>query len=432
MPTPTQSYTWNAYESTLATDLAAGSGVTSVAVASTDNLTPPMYLVIDPDDSTKREWVKVLAFSAGSIDNMVRGLAGSTGVAGEGIAHSANAIVRAVYTKQVQDDLFFDIATNETDIATNVSAIAGNASDLVTHKADVADPHAAADYQKASEADALYLKLTGGSVTGNIHLSDTLYVGKIQLQSDSATASQPNIHESSSGWLMKSSWEAWSKAEADARFLQLTGGVMTGNLSLTTGVELRFLSGAKAVYYHTNGSRVEAQIDSAADRMEFRSVGTSAVREFMFYLPGGTAEALKISSGEFSVRTISGQAFRLRDDTLQRTYLNFVGADTTASAANMYVNPDDGRIRMAASTLDIKSNRVTIPFDEAAGVIKALDPISFTSDVDDDTALVGFGAEPTAAVDARLGTDGPNYDVRGIVAHLVAVTQQLLRERTPA
>ena len=83
MPAPSKSNTWNAYESFLTAPL--GAGATTVAVDNTDNLVAPMYIVIDPDDPVKREWVRITAVSAGSIDNMDRGLAGSVGT-----EHDAN------------------------------------------------------------------------------------------------------------------------------------------------------------------------------------------------------------------------------------------------------------------------------------------------------------------------------------------------------
>ena len=135
MASPNQSYTFNAYQSTLAGPLLAG--LTTVAL---DFIPPglgvPAYLVIDPDVPASREYIKVLSYTGNTIDSMERNLEGSAG----DVDHAVGAIIRAIYTMQMLDDTFLDIEANT--LALN------------NHIGDVGDPHAAAGYQKAVQAQS--------------------------------------------------------------------------------------------------------------------------------------------------------------------------------------------------------------------------------------------------------------------------------------
>jgi len=103
---------------------------------------------------------------------------------------------------------------------------------------------------------------------------------------------------------------------------------------------------------------------------------------------------------------------------------------TTASAANINVGAT-GLVYRSTSSLDYKDNVQTLDLAGSKAVIAALDPIEFTSllESDDPNQLhAGFGWEPTKAVDPRLDTGEENYDIRGIVAHLVNVVQELIAD----
>ena len=184
MATPNQSFTFNAYQSNLAGPLIAG--LTTVVL---DFIPPglgvPAYLVIDPDVPASREYIKVLAYTNTTIDNMERGLEGSAG----DVDHLVGAVIRAVYTMQALDDTFLDIGQNATN--------------LQTHIDDVGDPHAAAGYLKNTEADTLYLKLAGGTLTGPLILD-----------------ADPTV-----------ALGAATKQYTDL-FLPLSGGTMTGAITL--------------------------------------------------------------------------------------------------------------------------------------------------------------------------------------------------------
>ncbi|RLB62511.1 MAG: hypothetical protein DRH08_12335, partial [Deltaproteobacteria bacterium] len=102
-----RTYTWNAYESKLTAELNPDIG--NASVESALGLLAPVYLCIDPDKPDSREWIKVLSITGNSFDTMDRGLPGSIGDVGHGTYHAPGAIVRAVFTKQLQDDIFDDI-----------------------------------------------------------------------------------------------------------------------------------------------------------------------------------------------------------------------------------------------------------------------------------------------------------------------------------
>ncbi len=141
---------YNAFEAGTTGPLAIGA--TSVAVDSAAGLVAPLYLVIDPDDPSKREWVRVNTINVNNLENLVRNLPGSVG----DVLHDAGAKVRSVPTKQIFDDVFQDMEDN-----------------LLTHNLHVSssgDPHAAAGYLTVPVGDARYLQLDGGTMSGFLTL----------------------------------------------------------------------------------------------------------------------------------------------------------------------------------------------------------------------------------------------------------------------
>lgn len=99
----------NAYETQL--DGAIGSGDTSFSVDSGSGLTAPLYLVIEPENPSKREYILVASVGASSLSSVTRGLDGSASGAQ---AHDSGSIVRAVPVHQWLDLIFTDIEALET------------------------------------------------------------------------------------------------------------------------------------------------------------------------------------------------------------------------------------------------------------------------------------------------------------------------------
>lgn len=103
------------------------------------------------------------------------------------------------------------------------------------------------------------------------------------------------------------------------------------------------------------------------------------------------------------------------------TSIGSVGTNTTSSAANCHVNVGGGMFRSTSSGV-YKTDLEPVNGD----VVLALRPVAFTSThiADWDGRYAGFLAEEVEEVFPEASTDdGENYDVRAIVAALVAQAQ---------
>ena len=149
--------TWNGFETFLTSELLSGELVqmfVDFIPAGLDGIDRPMYLVVEPDKPTQREWIRVKDIDANLnlFTTLTRGLTGGT----SDITHPINSVIRSVTTKELVDDLFADIVTLEQADA--------------THADDTGDPHAAAIYLKLAQANSLYVNLTGSVMTGPLTL----------------------------------------------------------------------------------------------------------------------------------------------------------------------------------------------------------------------------------------------------------------------
>jgi len=139
-----QTFTWNAYESALTGPITVGA--TTIALDSVVGLRDDGYLVIDPDDAGKREYILFTSITGSQLEGVARSLDGSAAGAQ---AHDAGTIVRAVFVHQMLDDLFSNINDIET--------WQGN-------HAPGTDPHP--QYLEASEGNLAYLRLDGANQPG--------------------------------------------------------------------------------------------------------------------------------------------------------------------------------------------------------------------------------------------------------------------------
>ena len=145
---------WNGYEDALASELASGE-LTQMSVGAVPvGWAGPVYLCIEPDVPANREWIRAndVNVGLGRFENLTRNLEGSVG----DLTHPANSVVRAIVTRQLTDDIFTDIEA--TELA------------LTQHETDGGDPHSQAGYLKVGDTDALYLKLSGGTLTNFLTL----------------------------------------------------------------------------------------------------------------------------------------------------------------------------------------------------------------------------------------------------------------------
>ena len=151
----------NQFETQLSGTLAAGSFTMAVNSTAGFEIDEPIYLAIDPDVPGNREWVRVISITGNTFNidpspndhgTDGRGLAGSTN--GD-VEHLSGAKVRSVSTEQQYLDIFADL-----------EAILGNTGpdSLTAHKVDGDDPHAQAGYLTTTDADPLYVEVSGDSM----------------------------------------------------------------------------------------------------------------------------------------------------------------------------------------------------------------------------------------------------------------------------
>lgn len=201
-----QTHTFNAYESNLAGPLAAGA--TSVAVVSLLGIEAPAYLVIDPDDDLKREYIKITAITTNTIDAMERGLEGSNGPGGTGVEHLSDAPIRAIFTAQLQDDIFFDINALETFDS--------------DHLID-SDPHPV--YLTPAEGNNFYLRLDGTTVpTADIALGNNKITGLANATADADAVRRDQVLAADAAHV--------AAPEPHANYVKLAGDTMSGILDM--------------------------------------------------------------------------------------------------------------------------------------------------------------------------------------------------------
>jgi hypothetical protein len=171
-----------------------------MTVDSVLGLQAPGYLVVDPDVPSKREWVRFASINGNSLEGLTRNLEGSVG----NVDHDTGARVRTIFTAQHLNDLFNDIEEN--------------AAALTDHKDDPNDPHAAAGYLKLAVADARYLRLTGGTLTGMLTLPSTT----------------PTLANHATHKTYVDDQDAATLVTVGTLYLPLVGGALTGDLLLST------------------------------------------------------------------------------------------------------------------------------------------------------------------------------------------------------
>ena len=178
--TAQESILQNAYETTLALAIGADASETSVQVNAAPVGSPsaanPMYLVIDPDSDSTREYIKVTSRSGVSL-TVVRNIDTDSGGLN---AHAVGAKVRMVAMKQHFDDLNdrVDTIMNSDGTAVNTSGLVkdedGMTSDSDTHLATQQSIKAYVDSQVTAQ-DLDFQGDSGGAL--NIDLdSETLTI----------------------------------------------------------------------------------------------------------------------------------------------------------------------------------------------------------------------------------------------------------------
>ena len=148
----------NAVQPQLASLITGGSATIALdSVAGLDATGLGGYMVIDPDDITKREFFKWTTLNGNTLEGLTRGLIGSAAGA---IGHDAGAPVRQVFASQALDDIHLDIIDLEADVVTLTAVDVDHAA--------ASDPHPG--YLTQTEGDIVYVKLVGSTMTGPLVL----------------------------------------------------------------------------------------------------------------------------------------------------------------------------------------------------------------------------------------------------------------------
>ena len=443
----TQSHTYNAYESQLDGPLSAGA--TSVALVSALGLEAPVYLVIDPDVPAKREWIRVTAININTIDAMDRGLEGSNGPAGTGVDHDSGAVIRAIFTSQLQDDLFFDINALETWDT--------------DHVAD-SNPHPV--YLTQGEGDAQYIQLDGGNApTADIPWGTNRITSLADAQADGDAVNRGQVLAADAGHV--------AAADPHVVYLKLLGGQMAGEIDMgnfkITSVGAPTLNGDAATKQYVDdeigGLPIAFDGDHAsltnvtADQHHVKYLDSDAVLAIQnsgLYYSIAESEAAFFSSGEDidpnSIDVAFGTAVNPTYGFLGANQLGMYAAQTAilgfsaggvetmivgqavvragaiynqqaGTGANVFVD-NTGQLFRITSARKYKSNIVDAP--ELADLV--LNPVTFRHNAASNDQI-GFIADDLAVQDERIGVfeegEVESYSTNAVLAILAAKVNRL-------
>ncbi len=436
---------YNAYESTLSGPLAAGA--TSVAVESAVGLVAPLYLVLDPDDPSKREWIRVNTINSNTLDNLVRNLEGSVG----DVDHDAGAKIRSIPTKQLIDDIFQDIEDDELD--------------LTQHETDGGDPHAQAGYLKIAEADVRYVEVTGDTMSGDLSITPTPtspphatrkdYVDTGDSDTEAAAQaysdSLDHDHDTPIGVHAGQTGAHHAKVHAADGVDHSSGAEVDGRALVADGAGgLKFITPAAGVTDHGNldglGDDDHSQyLTNARGDVRYirNNAGENIDASTLSLSSNATVNRVLTAAGTASnpghgFQTAAGLGMYQAASSILGFGANsanvmLVGpvvfaspaifSQTSGAAVNVSVD-SSGQLFRNTSARKYKSNIVEAP--ELADL--NLVPVTFHHDGDDED-YIGFIADDLAVEDPRLGEFHDNqiesFDVRGVLAVLAAKVNRL-------
>ncbi len=442
-----QSFTFNAYESQLAGPLLAGA--TSVALVSALGLQAPVYLVLDPDVPSKREWIRVTALNVNTIDNMDRGLVGSQGPGGTGVDHDSGAVIRAIFTSQLQDDLFLDINDLETADSDHIAA---------------SNPHPV--YLTQAEGDAQFLQLDGGNApSANIPWGSQRITSLGDAQADGDATNRGQVLAADAAHV--------ANADPHVVYLKLLGGTMLGaidmgNFKLTSlGTPTVNSDGATKQYVDDQIGGLPPEFDGDHDTLTnvtsdqhhikyLDSDALAAIAASALYYTKVESDALFFSSAENidpnTVKVAFGTPINPSYGFISAAGLGVYAAQTgilgvgaggvevmlvgqavfeaqaiftqtSGGPANVVVNAN-GQLFRDTSARKYKTTIKKAPQLADLNLV----PVTFKHK-GDGKQYIGFIADDLAAQDERLGEyhDGEveNYDMRAVVAVLAAKVNRL-------
>ena len=366
--TAQESILQNAYETTLALAIGADLAETSVQVNAAPVGSPsasnPMYLVIDPDSDSTREYIKVTSRSGVSL-TVVRNIDSDSGGLN---AHAVGAKVRMVAMKQHFDDL-----NDRVDTIMNSAGTAVNTSGLVKDEDTMSsnsDTHLATQQSIKAYVDnqvtAQDLDFTADTTTGTPSIdldSETLNVAGGAGIETSASGNEITVAidstvvtESSTDTLTNKTIDANATGNSitNIEVADLASGVLDTDLS-TVSASDDTLPSAKAVKTY-----VDDQVDTKDTLAELDDVTiTTPGEDEVLAYDNGTSKFINQTPSEAGLATDTdltshtGNTSNPHSVTAAQT-----GATTTSNKITDFTAP--------TSDLDMNSNKITNVTDPTA------------------------------------------------------------------
>ena len=278
----------NAYETTLA--LAIGADATEVSVqvnaapVGTPTTSVPMYLVIDPDSDSTREYVRVTARSGVSL-TVVRNIDSDSGGLN---AHAVGAKVRMVAMKQHFDDLNERVDKIINDDGSSLNTATGvvkdednMASNSATHLATQQSIKAYVDAQvdtkdTLAELDDVTITSVGDNEVLAYDNSSSKFINQTASEASLATSAQgaladTAVQPASSDTLTNKSIDVDNNTVTNIEVDNLKSGVLDTDISSVAGTDTTIPS-AKAVKTY-----VDAQVDTKDTLAELDDITITSV-----------------------------------------------------------------------------------------------------------------------------------------------------------
>ena len=413
--TAQESILQNAYETTLALAIGADATETSVQVNAAPVGSPsaanPMYLVIDPDSDSTREYIKVTSRSGVSL-TVVRNIDTDSGGLN---AHAVGAKVRMVAMKQHFDDLNDRVSTimNDDGTAVNTSGLVKDedtmSSDSDTHLATQQSIKAYVDSQVTAQ-DLDFQADSGGALSIDLD-SETLTIAGGTGIDTTGSGNQVSVDIDSTVTTNSGSQTLTNKT--------LTSPVLDTGVSGTAVKDEDDMVSDSATHLATQQSikaYVDAQVateDTIAELNDTNVSAPAAGHILIYDATSGLWDNNTLTAGtNVTVTNADGAITIASTDTntqlTQEQVEDYVGGLITAGT-NVTVNYDD-----AAGTLTISSTDTNTQLsqeqveDYVAGLVTAGSNITVTYD---DTA----GTLTIAATDTQLTQEQVEDYVAGLV-----------------
>lgn len=329
----------NAFETTLSGTL--GATDTTLNLTSTSGLTSPIYLVIDPDNASSREYIfidgTINASSAATstVDN--RYLTGSA--AGSGLSHASGTKVRVSPMAQMFEDIWD--AVGKVIDGTWSSAQAGevvfNVTDAAVNVANDSIFFRDADGNNITKRETIADFIDAIDGTGLTASSGVLNVGGLttaEIAAGTLVTDSETITSNDNNTTIPTSAAVKNYADSETATLTnktlgavtLSGAVTGGDQTISAAVLKDYNETTQVVTSQTelaidlaNGNTGTLTIDTAVDDIDFTNVPTSGISTFTLVVTqdgtGGRTmdiDAITVNGGgEATAKTVGGGGLTL-------------------------------------------------------------------------------------------------------------------------